>query len=533
MDEKEKILNKLNELSSYSNFLKLVLFLTDKNLNCNFKELETRDLKVILNEYEISFLLGLWLKNRNKVLNKNLTIEKHAKIIHQLMDDYHMTFLSFFPKLDPKKTDYQIDFLNSPEAIKETIYYAGSGAYDYQYFNFYEKKYKLDENWILENKGFKLKEAKELFNYIKTLLNYKLNTEKFRRDISKFYTISANNYVFKKNPNFIKILDSISIKDDEVLNQNFNEFGDFNTFRIRPVLKNGNNYTIPIPYLLAETIYDSPFYWMNNDKKYSSIALKNRGDSAEKIVKEILERKINKTSIHTELEVKQKKTETLTDIDVCIIENNKMLIFQVKAKRLTQLSKEGNIKQFHKDFKLAIQDANNQALIPYEYILKNNCFLLSKESGKKIDYGKIEEIYHACIVLDNYASITAHTRLFFHQENTIPVAMSIFDLEVILDYINDFDNLFDYLKKRTINSKYFFADNELTYFGMYLKNDLKKFPNSDFVGIDNDFAQKFDKDYYPKLLNRNEPNFIELIKNIGRNDFCFCGSGIKFKKCCL
>lgn len=184
-----------------------------------------------------------------------------------------------------------------------------------------------------------------------------------------------------------------------------------------------------------------------------------------------------------------------------------MLIFQVKAKRLTQLSKEGNINQFHKDFKLAIQDANKQALIPYKFILNNNCYLQSKESGENIEYGEINEIYHCCIVLDNYAAITAHTRLFFHEEDNIPVTMSIFDLELIIEYIEDFDNLFDYLKKRTINSKYFIAENELAYFGMYLTNDLKKIPNSDMVGINNDFAQRFDGDYYPKLLDKYEPIF--------------------------
>lgn len=46
---------------------------------------------------------------------------------------------------------------------------------------------------------------------------------------------------------------------------------------------------------------------MNNDKSYSSKALKHRGDSAENIVTEILKRKINKSNVFTEVEVKEKK----------------------------------------------------------------------------------------------------------------------------------------------------------------------------------------------------------------------------------
>lgn len=31
----------------------------------------------------------------------------------------------------------------------------------------------------------------------------------------------------------------------------------------------------------------------------------------------------------------------------------------------------------------------------------------------------------------------------------------------------------------------------------------------------------------PRLLSMND------TKRIGRNKFCFCGSGVKFKKCCM
>ena len=38
-------------------------------------------------------------------------------------------------------------------ALREPMFYAGESAYDFQYLEFAEEKYKNDESWLLENKG--------------------------------------------------------------------------------------------------------------------------------------------------------------------------------------------------------------------------------------------------------------------------------------------------------------------------------------------------------------------------------------------
>jgi ankyrin repeat protein len=271
---------------------------------------------------------------------------------------------------------------------------------------------------------------------------------------------------------------------------------------------------------------------MIDDEKYQSTAAKNRGKSAENIVKSLLERKIPKENIFLEVNVNVTKNDTLTDLDVCVVSGNKMLIFQVKSKRLTQLSKKGNIDQFQKDFKLAIQDANDQATKPIPLIISNSCKLKSMSSGEDIDCKNIDEIHTACIVLDSYPAITTHTRMFFYDEEKTPVTMSIFDLELLIEYIKDFDMLFDYIKKREEFSKYYIAETELSFFSKYIKTGLFKSSNADMEILDNDFAQIFDYDYYVPLTLKFQKEFSTYIKNIGRNDFCFCGSGKKYKNCC-
>ncbi len=530
-DEKD-IIAELNEYSSLVNFLNVLIYLTEKNLNCSVNDLSNRNFRDLLNENELAFLFGLWMKNRHKKNPSKGNTRTIADKVHCLMDEYHLTFLKYFPK-PGKFKDFHVKFRTNPESVKETIFYGPTGAYDYQFLNFLETKYSKDKLWLIENKNFNPKDAKSLYINLKSIFNYKLNAKKIGENHIELYSFKFNNFLFQRNPNFVKILDSFSSYETEILNQDFNDIGDLNQFKIKPVIKTKDSYIIPLPYLLSEAIYDSPFYWMIDDEKYRSKALKNRGDIAEYIVKEILSRKIETKFIFSGVEVKKVKTKTLTDLDVCIVKDNKMLIFQVKSKRLSQLSKNGDINSFQKDFKLAVQDAHKQATLPYDLILNNECYFQLKENRQKIEFGKIDEIYSACVVLDSYPSITTHTRLFFHDEKDItPITMSIFDLEILVKYLESFEKLFDYLKKRTINSKYLIANRELDYLSAYLKNLLNRKANSDVISFDPSFAQFFDSDYYYPLMRKYENKFPEQIKDIGRNDFCFCGSGVKFKKCC-
>lgn len=491
----------------------------------------TKNFREVLNENEISFLYGLWLKNKNKNIGIITKIEEVGDKVHNLMNELHLSFISSL-NTTSNLSFYDSSVKNS-HAIKETIFYAGSGAYDYQYCDFLENKYKYDEKWIRTKKIGRLKDFVNLFNYIKSIVNYKLNNKKFT-NINEVYTIDIDNYIFKKNPSFSQILDLFSFEMTDVLNQNFNNIGDLNEFKFRPVLKTGKKYFIPIPYLLAEAFYDSPFYWMLEDDKYKSIALKNRGNVAEEIVKQILIRKIDDSNIFKNVLIKVNKNKTLSDIDICIKQGDKMLVFQVKSKRLNQLSKKGNIDQFHKDFEHAVVDAFEQAKIAENAILSNQYKMFEKDTGKIIETNNIKEVYSACVVLDNYASITTHTRMFYYEaEHELPIAMSIFDLDVIVNYISDFEKLFDYIKQRTKNSKYFIADNELTFFSNYLKTGLKRNIEYDVTALDTDFAQYFDGDFYLPLMQKYQKKANEFTHGIGRNDYCFCGSGIKFKKCCI
>ncbi len=271
MRSKAEILLELNELASSVGFLEVLLIICNNHLNCSTDELANRDLRSVLNENEVTFLFGIWMKNMGKKEADFSDKDKIANHVHALMDDFHLTFLSSFPKIDSKLSYHELSIKNA-EMIKETIFYSGSGAYDYQMVNFLETKYKNDKKWLKENRGFLIEQAGKLYNFIKTALTVKLNTKEFKH-LTELYSIDFNNFVFQKYPEFKTILNLFSFNLNETLNQDFNDVGDLNQFKFRPVIKTDTKYIIPMPYLLSEALYDSPFFWMITDKQYKSVAL--------------------------------------------------------------------------------------------------------------------------------------------------------------------------------------------------------------------------------------------------------------------
>lgn len=233
MTSREIIIEKLQNLSSHEEHFKTLIEICDRNLNSTIEGLKTRNFKKLLNENEITFLFGLWLRNRHKTFDPNL--EYSVTTIEKLMDEFHYTYLNFFPK-PGESENFGSEFLERPEAIEETIFYSGTGAYDYQFIKFIGAKYQKDQSWLTEKK-INIKDFENLYIYLKGMLNYKVNHKKEKGNDIKLYSFSFNNYVFKKNPGFLKLLDLLSFDESMILNQEFNYPGDLNSFKINPIYK--------------------------------------------------------------------------------------------------------------------------------------------------------------------------------------------------------------------------------------------------------------------------------------------------------
>ncbi len=101
------------------------------------------------------------------------------------------------------------------------------------------------------------------------------------------------------------------------------------------------------------------------------------------------------------------------------------------------------------------------------------------------------------------------------------------DLQIILDTFND----------RGISFKDMNQANEVIQLVMELSNNIRIWENNGHTP--NEIFEKFEKTNLRPLPDKpfdfNQTNIIDMKtrKKVGRNDPCPCGSGKKYKKCCL
>lgn len=456
------------------------------------------------------------------------------------------------------------------QSIQEAIYYHGDFAYDFEYVHFLTKKYKYDKDWLLQNKSFDLDEAGNIALTIKELLRKKADILHFPNNSFDFKQFGYDNedefkmamefatYVelipqFDENSSESEVLDSLHSFCDSLIdlfsldgkelnnfssgqilldlfsldlykdnNSGYSRFGDYNILQAKPIIHlRSDHYLIPLVYQLFVALYETPFYWIMEDKHYAKTAGTHRGKAGEDMANEILLPLFGNNRILRDIEIKDSKHHTITDIDNLCLLGTKAICIQIKSKRLSQASRNGSLQQLTYDFKLAVQDAYEQALLCRKHLIdQNGIFFWSKENQCKVDISKdIDEVYILCLTSENYPALThqVHELLSIEAGNPTPVVFSMFDLRLITHYLDNPYKFTYYIRQRIRTSSYFYSSTEINYLAFHLLHKL--YPNPDYNReiLDNDFATEIDKDYYPYISGRKASLDSGSIKNKWEN----------------
>ena len=123
-------------------------------------EIADIDWRQRLNVQELSFLLGLMVKHP-LVLTAPLseeTASEQAVIASALLEELHSAHMFSRPEAAGHHLDAQKwaadagrsydDWMASGRGMVEPIFYGDDGAYDFQYLEIAEKRYRNDEPWI-------------------------------------------------------------------------------------------------------------------------------------------------------------------------------------------------------------------------------------------------------------------------------------------------------------------------------------------------------------------------------------------------
>jgi SEC-C motif/Nuclease-related domain len=372
------------------------------------------------------------------------------------------------------------------EAMREPIFYSGESAYISQYLDLAKVRYKNDNAWLRSNLSFTIDEAYAVIKVIETLHNQIAFEEFF-----KLKAVHPTNWTllpcFKVHPSQIStvtgleeglvecVLDKFTLSVGD-LNAQFSAVQDFNSINATPLIKSLDGQYVNFQlYALAESLYESPYYWMLQDKHYRGLASKNRGDFTEQFVGERLSLVFGKENIYSNINITKSK-ETVGEMDVLVAWGNRAIIVQAKSKKLTLEARKGNDLQIKDDFEKSVQDAYDQAYLCAELLTDEQYALeLPDKQLLKIPR-KFSEIYLFCVVSDNYPALFFQAKQFLQTKQSPiikqPFVMDIFNLDAMTEMLQSPLYFLSYVNKRVGYSEELLASQELTILGYHLKHNL-------------------------------------------------------------
>ena len=280
------------------------------------------------------------------------------------------------------------------EAIREPLFYGADSAYPFQYREFFARKYRQDADWLLESKGFDLEVAQQVAAALPTVLIEQIvSAVKGIADgpppettALPVFTVSYREIAARTGEPLGRVravIDAFAVPRGE-RNPTFESLTDFNSACAYPIIRQSSDEFILLHYYgFVEALYNSPFYWMQRDSEYSSVAGQHRGEFAEEISSALLARVFGHHRVFKNVELIGRGRATLGEIDVLVVFADCAIVLQAKTKRLTLEARKGNDLQLRSDFRLAIQGAVDQALSCAE-LLADPSVTLRSADGRSI-----------------------------------------------------------------------------------------------------------------------------------------------------
>ncbi len=500
------------------------------------------------NNEELSLLLGLLVK-RSLVLGEmpsEETLQRQADEATELLDELHRRCAfpapgSHGPSPDvrhepvPNLLETHREWMLSGQGMVEPIFYGGPGAYIFQYLKMAAKRYSADEAWFQDELGLSFSSILQIAEGVHELSRDRLQKvdlwsshEQICEDVLAAMSFHSEDIPGIERHTWDKFVSVFSLVPGTV-NRNLVSIGACNKVHSHPAvaLSDGRHW-VPLLLNLAESIYESPFYWMMRDEQYKDTASKNRGDVTEVITRALLVPVFGSGRVHRGVVVTKGKNRR-TDLDVLAVSGNKALIVQCKSQQLTLTSRSGDEGMLRRDFHRAVQHAYDQALRGKRALLQRDC-KFTDTTGNPVQLPKeIDEVYILCVTGDHYPAVITQTRFFLKKEDgePEPVIMSVFDLDVVSFYLRDrFDFLY-YIRQRSNHENYFIADNENAFLGFHLRHKLFPDDNAPLMKIDQSYSQLVDANFqvtqgsWPhspsaeKLFHTwKNPSFDQLVNSV-------------------
>ena len=235
---------------------------------------------------------------------------------------------------------------------------------------------------------------------------------------------------------------------------------------------------------------------MAADKAYAATAMTNRGLFTEEFTADRLDKVFRSANVLRNvgiLETKARKKK-ISEIDALVLFGDRAIVVQAKSKKMTLAARKGNDLQIQADFKGAVQDACDQAMLCSEHLL-NNAAIFTDANGNEIAIPSLKQIYPVCVVSDHYPALSFQARQFLIYKVTnainVPLVCDVFFIDVVTEFLETPLRFLSYLELRARAGENVSLSHEITAFGYHLKRNLW-LGEHDFIALGDDLSVDVD-----------------------------------------
>lgn len=301
---------------------------------------------------------------------------------------------------------------------------------------------------------------------------------------------------------FVSYLHELSVEvgePDRSLNPDFRNISEPNPIHASPLLEIDGRYFISTLDNLNRCLAETFYYGLRSalTKQGRKKEFDNRwGEYAEDWVRVQLQDIASSTRLLSNVEYKYQGRKY--ESDFVLLGDDKLLVIEVKTKKLPVATRGGNLNSLSGDVEEGIGEAYDQARRFLRAVLETDSLDVAAVEGEYIINRSEFDLFQPMIVLrdsyDHLATLDYSTVLDL--DDSHPYVVDFYSLERILEYLPDQETFIDYITSRREEQRRgnWFSNDELDYLGRFMKFD-SRLPghDSDSLRQLEDYSQVLDE----------------------------------------
>ncbi|MBZ9815965.1 MULTISPECIES: nuclease-related domain-containing protein [unclassified Mesorhizobium] len=473
-----------------------------------------------LNSNEFMLLLGLMVQSASdctySIVNTDIDFADKAD---RLLREFHdrLTLDSMPDFSDPGKIERALG-----AAAREAIYYGADSFFLHQLERFARDRYRDDFEWLIRNAGLSARPMVEIARFIMEHTSRQMSAINARKedgtvptkaDLTDSLLIAKAELIKKFGASKAKAFMAKFATPVTNANANFTSAFVVNQANLAPLIDIGEHLYAPNAYRLAESVYESPTYWMIADKTYVDIAAKHRGAFLEKAAADLFRSVFGAANVYENVTIQPSKKKTAGEADALIVYGEFVIVVQAKSKRVTLTARAGDEEALNKDFEGAIQAPYRQA---YEFaeLVQAGAECKTKD-GKALTFPPTVRVFPAVILSDAFPAATFLSNIMLKRSDRIaPVIWDLGVLDCVARMLPTPIEFLYYLKCRSDVFDKMHSDSEYNFLGYHLKYKLAMDPEYDFMHLEKDFAEIVEDFMMPRDVGVKTVRPVSILERL-------------------